>query len=75
MSSNSKASNSTASITSLNVTSESGSASRKQTLTAQSPNLELDFEQTFKRNHPWQALYLPEVVDKSLEEVSYFELI
>lgn len=41
---------------------------RKQTTSSTSSGLDLDFEHYFKKNYPWQAVYVPKNVDKSFED-------
>ncbi len=41
---------------------------RKSTTSTTISNSEIDFEQFFKKSHPWQAVYLPKTVDKSFED-------
>ena len=46
---------------------------RKQALSSNASSLEQDFEQYFKKNHPWQSVFVSSNIDKSIEEVSVFE--
>jgi hypothetical protein len=48
-------------------TSESVS-NRKQTTSTIRSNIDFDFEQYFKKNYPWQGLYVDKSVDKSFED-------